>query len=118
MTAPEGPPRHRLAVAVIVVLWLGAVAAFLATAAQGSSAFHLGQIVSGLCIVGAGAIVAVDWLGVTSAMGRRRARRWSGRLIASEASNPVVATRATRMLAWWWIGFGVLLLILALASAR
>lgn len=118
MNAPDGPPRHRPAMVVIVVLWIAAVASFLATAAQGSSAFHLGQAVSGLCIVGAGVIVAVDWLGVTTAMGRGRARRWGGRLQAPEATNPAVATRATRMLAWWWIGFGVLLLLLAVAAPR
>ncbi len=115
---PQAPPRHRLAGAVIVALWLGAAAAFLVTAAQGPAAFHLGQAVSGLCIVAAGVMVAVDWLGVTTAMGQRRARRWGGRLIAPEASNPQVAARATRYLAWWWIGFGALLLLLALTGGR
>lgn len=118
MNAPEGPPRHRIAIAVIVVLWVGAVVAFLATAAQGPTAFHLGQVASGLCVIAAGAIVAVDWLGVTTAMGRQRARRWGGRIQAAEASDPVVATRASRLLAWWWIGFGLLILILGIAAPR
>jgi len=117
MTPPE-TQRHRVAIAVIVVLWLAAVVSFLVTAAQGASAFHLGQAVSGACIIAAGAIVAVDWLGVATAMGRQRARRWSGRVQAPEASNPIVAARSTRMLAWWWIGFGMLILILAIASPR
>lgn len=118
MTPSQGPPRHRVATAVIVVLWAGAVVSFLVTAGQGTTAFHLGQAASGLFVVVAGAIVALDWLGVATAMGQRRARRWGGRLVAPEASDPATATRATRFLAWWWIAFGMLLLLLAIAAPR
>jgi hypothetical protein len=118
MTPDDGTPRHRLAMAVIVALWAAAVVSFLVTAGRGTAAFHLGQAVSGVCVIVAGVIVAVDWLGVTTAMGQRSARRWRGRVIAPEASNPTVAARSQRLLAWWWIGFGVLILVLAIASPR
>jgi hypothetical protein len=110
--------NHRFAYAAIVALWVGAVLSFVITAPQGSTAFHTGQVVSAVCIIAAGAIIAMDWLGVATHMGQRSANRWRGRTQASEASNPVVATRSSRMLAWWWIGFGVLLLILAIAAPR
>jgi hypothetical protein len=112
------PPRHRVAMAVIVALWAAAVVSFLLTAARGSAAFRAGQVVSGACIIGAGLLIAWDWLGVTTAMGRRSSNRWRGRVQAPEASNPAVAARSSRLLAWWWIGFGVLLLVLAVASPR
>ncbi|HXA27576.1 MAG TPA: hypothetical protein VN193_02415 [Candidatus Angelobacter sp.] len=118
MSAGGGAQNHRIAYAAIAALWVGAVLSFVITAGQGSAAFHIGQVVSGVCIVAAGAIIAVDWLGVATRMGQRSADRWRGRLQAQDASNPVVATRSTRMLAWWWIGFGVLLLILAIAAPR
>jgi len=113
-----GRPRHHVAYGVIAALWAAAVLSFVVTAPQGSTAFHTGQVVSAVCIIAAGAIIAWDWLGVATAMGERSAKRWRGRVQASEASNPVVATRSSRMLAWWWIGFGVLLLLLALAAPR
>ena len=113
-----GASNHRIAYAVIALLWVAAVASFVVTAPQGSAAFHTGQFISAACIIAAGAIIAGDWLGVATHMGQRSSRRWRGRVQAQEASNPVVATRSTRMLAWWWIGFGVLLLLLALAAPR
>ncbi|HZS15101.1 MAG TPA: hypothetical protein VFC09_10920 [Candidatus Dormibacteraeota bacterium] len=118
MTPEPGPPRHRLGMALIVALWAGAAVSFLVTAGRGTAAFHAGQGVSGLLIVVAGALVARDWLGVATAMGQRSARRWRGRVVAPEASNPAVAARSQRLLAWWWIGFGVLILLLAVASPR
>jgi hypothetical protein len=118
VTPPPGPPRHRVATAAIVALWLAAAVSFLVTAGNGTSAFRIGQVVSALCIIASGAIVALDWLGVATAMGERSARRWRGRLQAPEASNPTVAARSSRLLAWWWIGFGLLLLLLAIAGPR
>jgi hypothetical protein len=114
----DGRPRHHYAYGVIVALWVAALVSFVVTAPQGSTAFHTGQVVSGVCIIAAGAIIAWDWLGVATAMGQRSAKRWRGRLQAPEASDPAVATRSSRMLAWWWMGFGVLLLLLALAAPR
>jgi hypothetical protein len=114
----RGAGNPRIATGVLIALWFAAVISFVVTAPKGSATFHAGQVISGACIIAAGLLVAYDWLGVTTAMGERSAKRWRGRLQAPEASNPTVATRSSRMLAWWWIGFGVLIVILAVASPR
>lgn len=118
MSSSDGGNAHRIAMAAIAALWAAAVICFVVTAPQGSTAFHTGQVVSAFCIIGAGLLVALDWLGVATHMGQRSAKRWRGRVRAPEASNPTVAARSTRLLAWWWVGFGVLLLMLAIAAPR
>jgi hypothetical protein len=114
----SGASRSRLGTWVLVALWIAAMVSFFVSAPMGRSAFHVGQALSGLCIVVAGLLVAYDWMGVATAMGERSARRWRNRLSARQASDPVVAARSARMLAWWWLSFGVLLVLFALVSSR
>jgi hypothetical protein len=109
--------RSSRAVAAIVALWLVAGFILLFSAVQGATAARAGQLVAGLCVILAGVLVAVDWMGVATAMAERRARRWGGRLPSMpEARDPAVAARSTRLLAGWWVAFGVLVMLFALAG--
>jgi hypothetical protein len=111
-------PRNNrsLGLTVVIALWVAAIVCFFVTATMGARAFRAGHVASGVCIIAAGVLVAYDWMGVATIMGQRTARRWRGRVRAQEASNPATATRSTRLLAGWWIGFGALIVVLGLTA--
>lgn len=104
--------------AVVVALWTAAVVLFLAGLVMGAATLRLLQVIAGLCIIAAGLLVANDYDGVATAMGERSARRWRGRTSAPEASDPQVAARASRFMAWVWVVFGGVVIVLAIGVLR
>jgi len=97
-------------------LWVVALLSFVLSAAHGIGAVRVGQVVSGFCIIFAGVLLVYDWLGVATAMGERSARRWRTRLNIAETRDPSVNVRSVRIVAWWWIGFGALIVLLGVAG--
>lgn len=108
--------RDRWAMLGIGGLWLVALLSFVVSATRGLTAVRVGQVVSGFCIILAGVLLAYDWMGVATAMGERSARRWRRRLNVAETRDPSVNVRSTRIVAWWWIGFGALVVLFGVAS--
>jgi hypothetical protein len=103
----------------IVALWLLAGLVLLFSSVRGLTAARTGQMVAGMCIVAAGVLVAIDWMGVATAMAERRVKRWGGRLRnMPEMRDPAVATRSTKLLAGWWIAFGVVVVLFAALAGR
>jgi hypothetical protein len=107
---------QRRAMLSLVGLWAIALLAFAVSAPRGIAAVRVGQVVSGFCIIFAGTLLLMDWMGVATAMGERRARRWRRRLDIAETRDPSVNVRSTRIVAWWWIAFGALVVLFAVAS--
>lgn len=108
--------RHRVAMLALWGLWIAALLSFIVSATRGSTAVRVGQVVSGFCIIAAGALLAYDWMGVATAMGERSSRRWRNRLNIAETRDPSVNVRSTRIVAWWWIGFGALVVLFGVAT--
>jgi hypothetical protein len=109
--------RSSWAMAAIVGLWLLAGIVLLVSSVRGLTAARTGQVFAGLCIVAAGVLVAVDWMGVATAMGERRVKRWGSRLRnMPEMRDPAIATRSTKLLAGWWVAFGVVVMLFAVAG--
>jgi hypothetical protein len=96
-------------------LWLVALLSFVLSATHGASAVRVGQVVSGFAIILAGVLLAYDWLGVATAMGERSSRRWRKRLNIAETRDPSVNVRSVRIVAWWWIAFGALVVVFGVA---
>lgn len=97
-------------------LWIAALLSFVVTATHGATAVRVGQVVSGFCIILAGVLLAYDWMGVATAMGERSARRWRRHLNIAETRDPAVNVRSTRIVAWWWIAFGALVVLFGVAT--
>jgi hypothetical protein len=108
--------RDRLAMLGLAGLWIAAILAFVVSAARGASAVRVGQVVSGFCIILAGMLLAYDWMGVATAMGERSSRRWRKHLNIAETRDPSVNVRSTRIVAWWWMAFGALIVIFGVAT--
>jgi hypothetical protein len=104
--------------ALVVALWAAAAVIFVAGLAAGAATLRFLQIIAGLCVVAAGLLVANDFDGVATLMGRRSSRRWRGRTSAPEASDPNVAARASQFYAWTWVAFGAVVVIFALTFLR
>lgn len=111
----RGMTRDRYALFGLGGLWVVAVLSFIVSATRGVTAVRVGQVVSGFCIVFAGMLLFMDWNGVATAMGERQSRRWRKRLNIAETRDPAVAARSVRIVAWWWMGFGALVVLLAVA---
>ena len=97
-------------------LWLVALLTFVISATRGSTAVRVGQVVSGFCILFAGALLLMDWNGVATAMGERQSRRWRKRLNVAETRDPAVAMRQVRIVGWWWAAFGVLVVLFGVVA--
>jgi hypothetical protein len=108
--------RSRLAMFGLGGLWIAALLSFIVSATQGATAVRVGQVVSGFCIVFAGMLLAYDWMGVATAMAERSSRRWRKRLNIAETRDPAVNMRSTRIVAWWWIAFGALVVLFGVAT--
>ena len=108
--------RDRWAMLGLGGLWVAALLSFIVSATQGATAVRVGQVVSGFCIVLAGMLLAYDWMGVATAMGERSSRRWRKRLNIAETRDPSVNVRSTRIVAWWWIAFGALVVLFSVAT--
>lgn len=96
-------------------LWVVALVSFIASATRGATAVRVGQVVSGFAIIAAGMLLAYDWLGVATAMAERSSRRWRKRLNVAETRDPSVNARSVRIVAWWWIAFGALVVLFGVA---
>lgn len=106
----------RLGLLGIVGLWLLAVVVFIATAARGIAAVRVGQVLSGFCIILAGTLLLNDWMGTSTAMAERSSARWRKRLDIAETRDPKINMRSSRVVAWWWIAFGALVVLLGVAG--
>jgi hypothetical protein len=102
----------------IIGLWVLALAIFVVAAPRGAGAARAGQVLSGFCIIAAGALLATDWMGVATGMAKRSADRWRRRLDVAETRDPSVNLRSTRIVGWWWVAFGVVVVSAAVVSAR
>jgi hypothetical protein len=112
----RGMTRDRWALFGLGGLWIVAVLSFVVSATRGLTAVRVGQVVSGFCIVFAGMLLYMDWMGVATAMGERSSRRWRKRLNIAETRDPAVAARQVRIVAWWWIGFGALVVFFGVTA--
>ncbi len=108
--------RDRWALLGLAGLWIVALLSFVLSATRGVTAVRVGQVVSGFCIIFAGVLLAYDWLGVATAMAERSARRWRSRLNIAETRDAAVNLRSARIVAWWWIAFGALVVLFGVAT--
>lgn len=108
--------RFRTAIVALAGLWLAALLCFVVSAFQGLTAVRVGQVVSGVLIIFAGALLWMDWMGVATTMGERSAKRWSKRLDVAETRDPAVNTRSVRIVAGWWMAFGALVVLFGVAT--
>ena len=108
--------RERWGTVGLVGLWGVAIGVFIGSATRGLTAVRVGQVISGFCIIMAGSLLALDWMGTATAMGRRTASRWRKRLDIAETRDPAVNARATRLVAGWWVVFGALVVLFGVAG--
>jgi hypothetical protein len=110
--------RSRVGVLGVAGLWLLALFIFIVSAPRGAGAARAGQVLSGFCIIMAGTLLLTDWMGTATGMAERSSARWRKRLDIAETRDPRVNLRSTRIVAWWWIAFGVVVVLFAVSSAR
>ena len=103
---------------VVAGLWVLALGAFIVSAPRGAGAARAGQVVSGFCIILAGTLLLLDWMGTATGMAARSSARWRKRLDIAETRDPAVNMRYTRVVGWWWIAFGAVVVLFAVGSAR
>lgn len=110
--------RSRWGAFGVAGLWGLALLAFIVSAPRGAGAARAGQVLSGFCIILAGTLLLSDWMGTATGMAERSSARWRKRLDIAETRDPAVNLRSTRLVAGWWIAFGVVVVLFAVASAR
>ena len=110
--------RSRLGVLGVSGLWAVALLIFIVSAPRGAGAARAGQVLSGFCIILAGTLLLVDWMGTATGMAERSSARWRKRLDIAETRDPRVNLRYTRIVAWWWVAFGVVVVLFGVGSGH